>query len=126
MIIDFSNPWVFLVWYFITVGLLYASYKTKKSKLCLIAVLYFLIVLGLSAANPDWIDDVLIHRIFNFLGIAASLSMFVVMDEVETRRKVISQVFKNRYKKAKLPSDMTEEEFQEEIEEESEYLSDEE
>ena len=49
--------------------------------------------------------DIAIHRFFNFLGLAASLSMFVVMDEVETRRKVISQVFKNRYKKDKMPSE---------------------
>ncbi len=114
MIIDFSNPWVFIVWYFITAGLLYASYKTKKSKICLIPVCYFLLILALSVANPEWIDDVLIHRVFNFLGLSVSLSMFVAMDEVETRRKVISQVFKNRYKKSKLPSDMTEDELAEE------------
>ena len=99
MIIDFSNPWVFIVWYFITAGLLFASYKTKKSKICLVPVFYFILILGLHLAYPDWIKNVTIHRVFNFLGLATSLSMFVVMDEVETRRKVISQVFKNRYKK---------------------------
>ena len=99
MIIDFSNPWVFIVWYFVTLGLLFISYKTKKSKICLVPVFYFLLILGLHLVHPEWINDVVIHRVFNFLGLAASLSMYVVMDEVETRRKVISQVFKNRYKK---------------------------
>lgn len=99
MIIDFSDPWVFLAWYFITVGLLFISYKTKKSKICLVPVIYFLVILGLHLLHPEWIKDITIHRVFNFLGLAASLSMYVVMDEVETRRKVISQVFKNRYKK---------------------------
>ncbi len=114
MIIDFSNPWAFIVWYFVTAGLLYASYKTKKSKLCLIPVIYFMIILIVSSSNSEAIIDIVMHRVFNFLGLAAALSMFIAMDEVETRRKFISQVFKNRYKKAKLPSDMTEEERKEE------------
>ena len=125
MIIDFSNPWVFITWYFITVGLLYASYKTKKSKICLFPVVCYLIVLGLSVVNPTWINDMFIHRVFNFLGLAASLSMFVIMDEVETRRKVISQVFKNRYKKSKLPSDVENLEELEGDEEEEEQQEDE-
>ncbi len=106
MIIDFSNPWTFLIWYFITAGILFASYKTKKSKLCLIPISYFLLILALHAFNPQWMEDIVIHRVFNFLGLATALSFYVVMDEVETRRKFISQVFKNRYKKDKLPSDL--------------------
>jgi hypothetical protein len=47
--------------------------------------------------------------VINFLGLEVSVSFFVVMDEVETRRKFISRVFKNKYKKDKLPSDMEEE-----------------
>ncbi len=99
MIIDFSNPWVFVVWYFITVVLLFVSYKTKIAKICLIPVAYLLIILALSLAYPDWITNTFTHRFFNFLGLIVSLPFFVVMDEVETRRKVISQVFKNKYKK---------------------------
>ena len=105
MIIDFSNPWVFLLWYIVTVGLLYAAYRLKKSKICLGPIVYFILILLIHSRRPDWFMDIAIHRFFNFLGLAASLSMFVVMDEVETRRKVISQVFKNRYKKDKMPSE---------------------
>ncbi len=105
MIIDFSNPWIFLLWYVITVGLLFAAYKLKKSKICLVPVIYFILILLLHSRNPDWFMDIGIHRFFNFLGLGAALSFFVVTDEVETRRKVISQVFKNRYKKSKLPSE---------------------
>lgn len=112
MIIDFSNPWVFLVWYIITVLILFSSYKLKKSWICLIAVAYFLLILGLSIYYNEALYDVTTHRVFNFLGLAFSICMFVVMDEVETRRKVISQVFKNRYKKNKL--DDAEEEINEE------------
>ena len=113
MIIDLSNPWVFIIWYYITAGLLFASYKTKKAKICLIPIIYFLIVLAVSIAKVDDISNIIIHRVFNFLGLAVSISFFVVMDEVETIRKVISQVFKNKYKKDKLPSDMEDEESDE-------------
>ncbi len=109
MIIDLSNPWVFFVWYFITAGLLFASYKTKKAKICLIPVIYLLIMLAFSIAKVDDIYNIIIHRVIIFLGLAVSVSFFVVMDEVETRRKFISRVFKNKYKKDKLPSDMEEE-----------------
>ena len=122
MIFDLSNPWAFLAWYFITAGLLFASYKTKKALFCLIPSIYFLVILALSIANNDSLMDVVIHRIFNFTGLAVSLSMFLVIDEVETRRKVISQVFKNRYKKNK----GTDEEENDEIEDEDNQESDDE
>ena len=119
MYIDFSNPWTFLVWYFVTVGLLFISYKTKKSKICLIPVTYFLIILGIHVFKPELIDDILIHRVFNFSGLALALSFFVVMDEVETRRKFISQVFKNRYKKHKISDEVKDiEDYKDEDEEE--------
>ena len=108
MIIDFSNPWAFVVWYFITAGLLFAAYKVKKAWICLIPTIYFLIILTIHAANPDMMINNTIHRVFNFLGLGTAISFFLVVDEVETRRKVISQVFKNRYKKDKLPSDLEE------------------
>ncbi len=121
MYIDFSNPWVFLVWYFVTVGLLFISYKTKKSILCLIPVIYFLVILGVHVFKPELIEDVVIHRIFNFIGLAVSLSFFVVMDEVETRRKFISQVFKNRYKKHKISDEVKDiEDYKEDETEEAE------
>lgn len=101
MIIDFSNPWVFIAWYVITAGLLFASFKLKKAVICLITVIYFLVILGISARHTELIEDMMIHRVFNFLGLAVGLSFYIVIDEIETRRKVISQVFKNRYKKNK-------------------------
>ncbi len=79
MIIDFSNPWIFLLWYVITVGLLFAAYKLKKSKICLIPVFYFILILALHAGNPSWFMDIGIHRFFNFLGLR-SFSFFLYGD----------------------------------------------
>ena len=110
MIIDFSNPWFFIAWYVITAGLLFASFKLKKAVISLITVIYFLIILGISAKYTELIDDLMIHRVFNFLGLAVGLCFYIVIDEIETRRKVISQVFKNRYKKNK---DIVEEDIDE-------------
>lgn len=119
MIIDLSNPWAFLAWYFVTAGLLFVAYKTKKAIFCLIPSIYFLVILAVSIANNSLLMDVVIHRIFNFTGLAVSLSMFLVIDEVETRRKVISQVFKNRYKKNKDNDDEEDDEIEDEENQES-------
>lgn len=98
MIVDFSNIVVFLVWYVITVGLLYSAYKFKKSVFALIPVIYFLLILGVTAAIPGSLQDVFTHRIFNFLGLGFSIVFYIVIDDIEVRRRVISKVFKNRYK----------------------------
>lgn len=101
MIIDFSNLLIFLVWYGITAIFLMLAHIFKKSILALIPVIYFLIILGVTAINPVDIQDILVHRIFNFTGFGLALVMYIVIDDIETRRKIISQVFKNRYKNSK-------------------------
>lgn len=104
MIIDFSNILTFLIWYGITAVLLMLSHIFKKSILALIPVIYFLVILALTAGNPVFVQDILVHRIFNFTGFAISLVLYIVIDDIETRRKIISQVFKNRYKNSKTNS----------------------
>jgi len=101
MIIDFSNPWIFLLWYIITVALLYVSYRNKKSIFSLITIIYFLIILWITTKYPYLFRNMFNHRVFNFLGLAAGLTMYLIIDEIETRRKVITKVFKNRYNKEK-------------------------
>lgn len=101
MIIDFSNVLMFLLWYGITVVFLMLGYIFKKSILALIPVIYFLIILGMTANNMALLEDVLVHRIFNFAGLGVSIVLYIVIDDIETRRKIISQVFKNRYKNGK-------------------------
>lgn len=101
MMIDFSNILTFLVWYGITAFFLMLAYIFKKSILAFIPVVYFLIILQLTAGNPSFIENLMVHRVFNFTGFGLSLVLYIVIDDIETRRKVISQVFKNRYKNSK-------------------------
>ncbi len=101
MIVDFSDLLTFLIWYGITVAFLMLGYIFKKSILALIPVIYFLIILGMSALNPSLIEDMLVHEVFNFTGLGISIILYIVIDDIETRRKIISQVFKNRYKNSK-------------------------
>lgn len=105
MIVDFSNLLTFLIWYGITVAFLMLGYIFKKSILALIPVIYFLIILGMSAFNRFAIQDLLVHQVFNFAGLGISLVLYIVIDDIETRRKIISQVFKNRYKNSKNKED---------------------
>ena len=101
MIIDFSNLLTFLVWYGITAMFLMLAHIFKKSILALIPVIYFLVILGMTAVNIAGIQDILVHRVFNFTGFGLALVMYIIIDDIETRRKIISQVFKNRYKNSK-------------------------
>lgn len=106
MIIDFSNIFVFLLWYVITVILLYCAYKFKKSTFALIPTIYFLMILGVTTSVPNSLQSIVTHRIINFIGLGISLVMYIIIDDIEIRRKVISQVFKNRYKNSKLDDDL--------------------
>ena len=101
MVVDFSNILTFLIWYGITAMFLMLGYIFKKSILALIPVIYFLVILGFAATNSYLIGDMLVHKVFNFTGLALSLSLYIVIDDIEIRRKIISQVFKNRYKNGK-------------------------
>lgn len=101
MIIDFSNLLTFLVWYGITAVFLMLAHIFKKSIFAVIPVIYFIIILGVTAGNTAEIQDILVHRIFNFTGFGLALIMYIIIDDIETRRKIISQVFKNRYKNSK-------------------------
>ena len=101
MIIDFSNILTFLIWYGSTTVFLMLAYIFKKSILALIPVIYFLGILGITAINPGDLQNIFIHRIFNFVGLGLSIVLYIVINDIETRRKIIGQVFKNRYKNAK-------------------------
>ena len=43
----------------------------------------------------------LVHDVFNFKGLVISINIYIFIDDIETRRKIISKVFKNRYKNSK-------------------------
>ena len=101
MMIDFSNILTFLMWYGITAFFLMLAYIFKKSILAFVPVVYFLVILGLTADSSFTIENLLVHRNFNFIGLGLSIVLYIVIDDIEMRRKVISQVFKNRYKNSK-------------------------
>lgn len=101
MIVDFSNILTFLLWYGVTSVFLMLGYIFKKSILALIPVIYFLVILGFTVANPVGFENITVHRNFNFIGLGLSLVLYIVINDIELRRKVISQVFKNRYKNGK-------------------------
>lgn len=109
MIVDFSDILTFLIWYGITAIFLMSSYIFKKSILVLIPVIYFIIILGITANSIDLIQDIIVHRVFNFTGLGLSLVLYIVIDDIEIRRKIISQIFKNRYKNSKKDENKSEE-----------------
>ena len=101
MWIDFSVILTFLIWYGITAVLLMIAYIFKKSFFALVPVTYFLVILGITGFNSTGIQDMVVHRIFNFTGLGVSIVLYIVINDIETRRKIIGQMFKNRYNNAK-------------------------
>lgn len=95
--VDFSNLLTFLIWYVITVAFLAPAFLYKKSALALVPVVYFTVILGITTQHENLLQDPFVHRNFALLGLGISLCLFLVINDIEIRRKVIMQVFKNRY-----------------------------
>ncbi len=94
MFLDFHNIVVLIVTIIITVLLLFIGFRKKKSFLPAIALLFYtaLLLVHTIALNLE------INLIVDTLGMIASITVYLIVDEIEIRRKKINEVFENRYK----------------------------
>lgn len=60
-----------------------------------ISLILLIIHMSLRDGIPNWHFNIICDMIF----LAVSISLFLYVNDIETRRKVISEVFENRYKK---------------------------
>ena len=99
MIIDFSDLRVFCIFTLIAILLIICSVKFKKSFPAFISLLAYMIVLLTTAyADYEFVNRI-VHFVVNYAGIIVSIVPYILVDDIETRRKVITRVFENRYKK---------------------------
>jgi len=101
MIIDFSDLRVFCVFTLIAILLIICSVKLKKSFPVFISLLAYMVVLLTTAFTDSEFVNRTVHFAINYAGIIVSIVSYILVDDVETRRKVITKVFENRYKKKK-------------------------
>lgn len=98
MIIDFSDLRVFCIATLITIILVSCSAKFKKSFPAFLSLLMYIIILLISAFSEYTFVDCTAHFVINYIGIIASIVPYILVDDIETRRKVVTKVFENRYK----------------------------
>ena len=98
--IDFSDLRVFCIFTLIAILLIICSVKLKKSFLALISLLAYVIVLTMTAFVEKYtFVNHTIHFAVNYTGIIISIVPYILIDDIETRRKIVTTVFGNRYKK---------------------------
>ena len=99
--IDLSIVPIFVIWAGAILYLNIRGFMKKKSLFhginLGISLLLLLIHMSIRAMLPAWKFNVSCDLVF----LAISISLFLYVNDIETRRKVISEVFESRYKKEK-------------------------
>ena len=91
---DFGDVRVLLIGILITAIVLTISSLKKKSAFAGVMLIIYLILLIVHVVSMSSKISVFV----DLAGIAACITTYLIIDEVEIRRKKISQVFEDRYK----------------------------
>lgn len=86
--------WAGIIFYFNIQGFIKAKSIWNGVNLP-ISLILLIIHLNIGNAMPNWSFNLICDLTF----LAISISLFLYINDIETRRKVISEVFENRYKK---------------------------
>ncbi|MBQ9315170.1 MAG: hypothetical protein IJ220_09330 [Clostridia bacterium] len=97
-LINLSVLPIFIIWAGIVIFLNVRGFLKKQSKYHAInlAISLFLLIIHMSLRDTlsNWNFNIICDMIF----LAVSISFYLYVNDIETRRKVISEVFENRYK----------------------------
>lgn len=75
------------------------AFVRKKSMYSLVTLITSLILLIIHIGNVSSYGAYLSQNIItDFISIIISISLYLYVDDIESRRKVISEVFENKYK----------------------------
>ena len=100
MLYNFENRTILIVAIVFVIGLNIISNIRKQAAFSLIATLFALGSLYVHVEQKELLDDAYLFNMITdmvFLGI--SMINLMIIDEIETRRAVIKNVFGNRYSK---------------------------
>ena len=97
--IDFSDLRIFFPALLISILLLICSCKMKKSIFALIVLIIYILILAITAFNGMLFVNRTFHFIVTFAGIIAGIVTYILIDDIEIRRKVVSKVFTHKYDK---------------------------
>lgn len=89
---------IFILWAGLILGFNIAGFLKRKSLLnginLAISLILLMIHMSLRYVMPNWSFSF----IWDIIFLIVSISLFLYVNDIETRRKVISEVFENRYK----------------------------
>ena len=90
----FSNLIVLIFAVIITAVVHIIGFKKKKSIFSAIMLFVYTILLIIHISKWNSAFDVIV----DFIGMVVSITIYLIIDEIEIRRKKITQVFEDRYK----------------------------
>lgn len=100
LVFEFSNLLVLSFWIFLVIALNFWGVLKKKSFLNLISLIVSITLLVIHIRYREFLETVINQNIIaDFVFLIVSISTYLYVDDIETRRKVISEVFENKYKK---------------------------
>lgn len=99
MIIDFSDLGIFCITCLISILMIICSIKIKKCFPAFMLLIAYMSVLLTTAYSEYEFYNRTLHFIVNYAGIIVSIVPYILVNDIETRRKFVTKVFKNRYKK---------------------------
>ena len=94
MFLDFSDIRLMFFGIFITAIVLTVSVMKKKSIFSGSMLIFFVILLVVHVISMSSSASI----IADLVGVGACITTYLIVDEVEIRRKKINQVFEDRYK----------------------------
>lgn len=97
--INFSNMPILALWICVFLALNILGMCTKKSLFNLIPLILSVLFLVIHVWNKFLILETIFQNLMvDFISMIVSISLYIYVDEIEARRKVISEVFENKYK----------------------------
>lgn len=100
LVFEFSNLLILLFWIVFIVTLNFWGVLKKKSFLNFLSLIVSIILLVIHVIfKGDYFISCARNMIIDFIFLIVSISTYLYVNDIETRRKVISEVFENKYKK---------------------------
>lgn len=100
-IVDFSNIY-FLIGWVIAYLIINVFGIVKKHSICsLITLICSVIFLIIHTIYSEMFVNIKMNVLIDFISLGISIFMYLYVDDIEARRKVISEVFENKFKNKK-------------------------
>lgn len=99
-LIDFSNIFILLIWIAIFAVFNIIGLVKKSSWHNFITLIFSITFLILHIIFRN-VNDIALYQsiLVDFISMIFSIFLYLYVDDIESRRKVISEVFENKYKK---------------------------